>query len=204
MINLESLEIRQGAHLPHWTCDEAIYHVVFRLDDSLPKSVVDSWRRERENIIATANQMGRALSEDEERRLAYLFSEKVERFLDESHGECLLKKPPVAEIVAKTLQFFEGERYTLHAWCVMPTHVHIVVEPAHDHQLQKIVHSWKSFTSHRINEMLERKGKLWRHEAYDHIIRSEKEYRFQLSYVLYNPAKAGLKNWPWIWPKIAT
>jgi len=47
------IKIRQGAYLPHWTREGAIYAVTFRLADSLPKSVVQSWEFERLDIVRT-------------------------------------------------------------------------------------------------------------------------------------------------------
>src|ERR1700674_830878 len=69
---------RHGAYLPHWTIDSAWYAVTFRLWDSLPQRVVESWLFERKNIIKTAEQMNRPLSKHEEDRLRHLYSEKVE------------------------------------------------------------------------------------------------------------------------------
>ena len=63
-----------------------------------------------------------------ERRLAELFSERIETYLDSGHGACCLTKPAMAQMVAKAIQQFEGERYRLWAWCVMPNHVHAVME----------------------------------------------------------------------------
>ena len=82
------LKRRHGAYLPHWTRDNAWYAVIFRLWDSLPQHVIESWLFERKNIVKRAEQLKRPLSEHEERRLAHLYSEKVERYLDAGHGSC--------------------------------------------------------------------------------------------------------------------
>src|SRR5205814_1882648 len=71
----------------------------------------------------------RPLSEHEERRLAHLYSEKVERYLDAGYGTCYMNDDRVAAVVANALLHFEGSRYSLAAWCVMPNHVHVVVQP---------------------------------------------------------------------------
>src|SRR6185503_4600336 len=120
---------RHGAYLPHWTRDGAWYAVTFRLWDSLPKYVIESWLFERKNIVKTAEQMNRPLSEHEERRLAHLYSEKVERYLDAGHGCCFMKDYRVAELVTKSIHHFDEQRYSLAAWCVMPNHVHVVFQP---------------------------------------------------------------------------
>ena len=192
------ITFRHGAYLPHWTREGAIYAVTFRLADSLPDSVVESWKFEREDIVKTARQMGRPLSEAEETRLDKLFSEKVEAYLDSGAGECWMKSDDIAGIVAGALQHFDDARYRLFAWCVMPNHVHTVVQPFAGYELPNIVHSWKSFTSKEANRVMGRTGQFWQPEPYNHLIRDEEDLRRQVEYVLTNPARAGLKNWKWV------
>ena len=120
---------RRGAYLPHWTRDGAWYAVTFRLWDLLPQQVIQSWIFERKNIVKTAEQMKRPLSEREEQRLAHLYSEKIEQYLDVGHGSCFMKDQRVAELVRNALLHFDGGRYRIAAWCVMPNHVHVVVKP---------------------------------------------------------------------------
>lgn len=200
---------RRGAYLPHWTRDGGWYSVTFHLWDSLPQQVIESWLFERKNIIKTAEQMKRPLSELEEQRLAHLYFEKVERYLDAGYGSCFMKKPRVAMVVQNALFHFNEARYSLAAWCVMPNHVHVVVQPfagkeimagtAVPHsELSDILHSWKSFTSKEANKLLARSGEFWQTESYDHLIRNEAEFRHAVRYVLHNPIKARLKNWRWV------
>ena len=194
-----TLSIKLGDNLPHWTCESAIYHVSFHLADSIPSATKNFWMREREEIVERAAQQGRFLSEDEEKRLLYLYSEKIARFLDSGYGACHMMNPAVADLIEKAIRHFDGDHYRLHAWCIMPNHVHVIVQPMNEHPIGKIVHSWKSFTASKANEILGNKGQLWQHESYDHIIRSEKEYRFQINYVWENPEKAGFRKWKWRW-----
>ncbi|WP_020505454.1 Eco57I restriction-modification methylase domain-containing protein [Lamprocystis purpurea] len=190
-----SLVIASGENLPHWTCDQAVYHVSFRLADSVPQAKREEWIAERERLAENAKRANRELTAEEEDRIRFLYSERIEKFLDTGHGDCLMNHPPIAELVAGALRHFDGQRYSLHAWCVMPNHVHVIVEPLPGHDLSNIIHSWKSFTAHEINKRLQRRGDVWQHDAYNHIIRSEKEYRFQIAYVWENPDKAGLTDW---------
>ncbi|TVP78299.1 MAG: ATP-dependent helicase [Puniceicoccaceae bacterium] len=194
-----SLKIRAGENLPHWTCEHAIYHVSFRLFDSLPASKLEAWRQERTQLEAAATAKDGALSEAEAQRIHNLFSEKVETFLDSGIGECWLRDFAIAGIVSDALHHFDGERYRLHAFCIMPNHVHVLVETlTAAFPLEKIVHSWKSFTSNRINQVLRRTGQVWQHEPFDHIVRDEAEYKKQFAYILNNPRKAGIcaPTWP--------
>ena len=194
-----SIQVRQGAYLPHWTREGAIYAVTFRLADSLPQLVLESWKFERQDIIKTAQQMNRPLSDAETARLDKLFSEKVEQYLDAGAGECWMqRREDVAQVVSGALQHFDGARYELFAWCVMPNHVHAVLQPFPGYELSKIVHSWKSFTSKEANRLIGRTGQFWQPEPYDHLVRDEKDFWCQVEYVLTNPARAGLENWKWV------
>ena len=195
---LEPVNIRRGAYLPHWTQAGATYAVCFRLGDALPSDVLRQWSAEREDIVKTARQLGRDLSDEERQRLATLHSEKVEKWLDSGHGACWLKDERIAETVRGALAHFEGDRYTLLAWCIMPNHVHVILRPEGTHQLPDILHSWKSYTSKEANKLLNRTGEFWQAEYYDHLIRNEDDFRKQVAYVLANPARAGLAEWKWV------
>ncbi|HZO99007.1 MAG TPA: type ISP restriction/modification enzyme, partial [Terriglobia bacterium] len=193
-----TIRIRYGAYLPHWTHEGATYAVCFRLADSLPESVVETWRFERNDIVKTAKQMNRPLSAHEQERLDQLFSERVEKFLDEARGECWMQRDEVAAVVAGALRHFDSQRYRLVAWCVMPNHVHAVLQPLPGYDLAGIIHSWKSFSSKEANRVLGRSGEFWQPEYYDHLIRDEQDFVRQVEYVLTNPQRAGLENWKWV------
>ena len=47
----------------------------------------------------------------------------------------------------QALLFFNGTRYQLDAWVIMPNHVHVVVSPGHKREVHEIVHSWESFAA---------------------------------------------------------
>jgi REP element-mobilizing transposase RayT len=106
--------------------------------------------------------------------------------------------------MVSTWSLFDGSRYQLHAWVVMPNHVHVIIEPLGSHSLQKVVHSWKSFTAKRMRGaamLLESHGRVWQPEYFDRFIRDEKHYRAAVEYIHENPVKAGLaanaENWEW-------
>ena len=194
----KDVQIRYGTCLPHWTQEHATYAITFRLADALPAKVVGDWESERREIVKRAHRQKRELTDAEQRRLAELFSEKVESYLDVGHGECWLRDERIAKVVTDALLHFDSQRYKLFAWCVMPNHVHVVVRPTREHRLSDILHTWKSFTSQRANRLLHRQGKFWQPESYDHLIRDERDLRNQVRYVIENPAKAGLKSWRWV------
>jgi len=160
--------------------------------------VVQSFEAERRDILATAKQMGRNLTVSEQKRLAKLFSERIELHLNASRGQCYLKNPDVASLVARALGHFDGNRYRLFAWCIMPNHVHVVFQAHPGQGLAEIVQTWKSFIAHQANRLLRRKGEFWQREYYDHLIRYPGEFERIVRYVAENPIKAGLKDWPWV------
>lgn len=190
--------VRTRGKLPHWEEDHAIYFVTFRLADSLPKSILRAFEFERKNIVATAKQMGRRLSLQEEKRLEELFSDQIQTKLDAGIGRCFLAKPSVGKLVAEVLQHFNLCRYRIYAWCVMPNHVHVLFRIFEGHALAGIVHAWKSYSSNRANRILRRSGRFWQREYYDHIVRSEDEFYRVVSYIAENPKKAGLRDWRWV------
>ena len=145
--------------------------------------------------------MGRPLSEHEQQRLQKLHSERVETYLDAGHGECWLRQAAIAQLVADALRHFNAQRYRLHAWCIMPNHVHVIVDPIAGNELPAVLHSWKSFTAKAANRILSRTGEFWQTEYYDHLIRDEGDYAHALRYLLENPVVAGLRDWPWVWSR---
>ena len=185
--------------LPHWELGAASYFVTFRLADSLPEPVLEGYEFERRDILPTARHQGRKLTGEEVRRLDELFSERIERYLDSGVGACRLARPDIAELVANALRYFDGQRYCLHAWCLMPNHVHTVFTILPAGSLDGILHSWKSFTAKQANKLLGAPGTFWQREYYDRLIRDADEYRNFVNYTLENPARAGLKNWKWVW-----
>ncbi len=200
-LDTQSLVISSGENLPHWQCNNAIYHISFRLADSVPRSVRERWLSEREHLIAHAQQ-NKEFSVEIERKIQYLYSEQIEKHLDVGYGNCYLRKTEIAALVANSLIHFDNMRYRLHAWCIMPNHVHVIVEAMPNQNISKIIHSWKSYTAHRANEILGLTGDFWQKDAYNHIIRSQKEYYFQIRYTWENPEKARLQNWQWRWKTV--
>jgi putative transposase len=115
-------------------------------------------------------------------------------------GSCALRKPEVAYMVQNALRHFEGQRYVLSAWCVMPNHVHAVVTPMTGHSPSDILHSWKSFSAHRANKILETLGTFWERESFDHLIRDLEQFEGFIRYIELNPVVAGLCSKPGLWP----
>jgi REP element-mobilizing transposase RayT len=127
----------------------------------------------------------------------FLSSSKVEAALDTGFGTCWMRDDRIAELVANALGHFDGDKYRLFAWCVIPNHVHAVIQPLEEYELSKILHSWKSFTGNTGNKNLNRSGEFWHREYCDHLIRNEQDLICSMEYVIGNPYKAELQDWEW-------
>ena len=189
---------RTRGYLPHWERNDGTYFVTFRLGDSLPKTALEELVRQRRMLTAARNS-GRKLLPVESVTKKRLSSSRIEAYLDSGAGECWFKRPELAAVVANSLKFWDHKRYQLEAWCVMPNHVHVLFWLFNGESLASILGSWKKFTSRRINAMVNRRGRLWQDESYDHLIRDEQEFARAVQYILDNPRKAGLSAWPWVY-----
>ena len=164
-------------YLPHFDSPEMVQFVTFRLADSPPKAVAQALAALPDNLLQT------------------------DRKLDTGLGACWLARPDIAGIVESALLHFDGVRYRLLAWCIMPNHVHVIVEPGTDNPLDRIVHSWKSYSAQRANRLLVRNDPFWHRDYFDRFMRDEDHLNRTIHYVENNPVKAGLISeaieWPW-------
>lgn len=200
-----SASIRSRGYLPHWEKDLAVYFVTFRLADSLPQKLIAEIRKERELLqrtifVAPASRRLSSPLPPDRTRLKKLNAllRRAETCLDKGLGHCYMRLPDVAGIVARAIQHFDGDRYRLFAWCVMPNHVHILFSPSSKSTLASTLQSWKSYSAHHANAALHRSGVFWQREYFDHLVRSESHVFKFAKYIEQNPAKAGLRNWPWV------
>ena len=186
--------------LPHLKREGGTYFVTFRLAGTLPQAELVRFKAEREAILQSALAAKRPLTWKEQEELFRWYSARVDKHLDAGHGECWLQMPEIARLVAAAMQFHQGLRFDLPAWCVMPNHVHVVVRPLAGWTLSQILKSWKGFTGRAANERLERTGRpFWQTESYDHLIRDENDLRRCCHYTVMNPVNAGLCVRPEAW-----
>ncbi len=121
--------------------------------------------------------------------------------MDSGFGACLLKDPRVASVVREVWLNRHMHEYLLHAWVIMPNHVHVLIDVAPSTRLCTILEAWKSVSARRINAVLARSGQLWQKESWDRYIRNAVHYERAVSYIYENPVKAGLversEDWRW-------
>lgn len=117
-------------------------------------------------------------------------------------GPLYLLRPEIASLVVTAIQHGEQQllKYQLHAYVVMPNHVHLLITPRE--ALRRITHSLKRFTSRRANELLHLTGQpFWQEESYDHLVRDAEGFERIVRYIENNPVRAGLaknpNDFPW-------
>lgn len=172
----------QRGYLPHHDVPGIRQFVTLRLVDAMPVSRRSEW----EALLR--------IEDDRHRR------SKLEEYLDRGLGECWLRRPRIAALVENAFRFFDGQRYRLRAWAVMPNHAHVLVE-VWQTPLAEVLHSWKSFTAREANRLLGRRGAFWEREYWDAKMRHDEQEREAARYIEANPVKAGLtkeaRKWAW-------
>ncbi len=194
--------LHERGYLPHLKREGAAYFVSFRLAGTLPREVLLRFKQERDAILENAKAHRAPLTLTQQEQLFLWYCDKVDTYLDAGHGECFLLQPKLAELVAGAFKFFDGDRYDLRAWVVMPNHTHVVEWPRPPWTLSQVLHSWKSFTANEANRRLGRQGQpFWQVESFDHLVRNDEDLVRCCAYTVNNPVKAGLcaqiEDWPW-------
>ena len=124
------------------------------------------------------------MAKDARNRLSDCYHTTLENALEQGHGPAWLGDAQVAKVVSNALGYFDGDRYDLLTWCVMPNHVHAIVRPLGENTVSDILQSWKAFTAREGNKLLGRHGAFWQAESYDHLIRGTDDLSNQRAYIL--------------------
>ena len=203
-------------YLPHRDEASLVQHVTVHFADSLPKSAIEQVEHSLEALPDDRRKV-------ERRR-------RLHEWVDAGHGSCILRHPDMAEMVENTLLHFNNTRYRLHAWVVMPNHIHVLFQPIDGWALNKIVASWKKFTARKIRDYfrdanreigdpgnanlpigssptppgfptgIQELSPVWHREYWDRFVRNERHYEQVVAYIHNNPVTAGLVERPESWP----
>jgi REP element-mobilizing transposase RayT len=125
----------------------------------------------------------------------------LDRLLDQaSTGPLSLRKPDIASMVVDAIHHRDLQQDRLHAYVVMPNHVHLMITPLVD--LSKVMQSLKRFTAREGNRILRLTGQpFWQDESYDRLVRNETEFARITRYIEMNPVHAGIatapEQFPW-------
>ena len=172
----------QRGYLPHRDAPGLTQFVTCRLHDSFPAGRRAEW----EALLRI---------EDNRRRRI-----KLEQYLDLGHGACWLRRPEIAALAEGALRHFDGQRYQMLAWVVMPNHIHVAVR-TQEVPLAQVLQSWKRFVGREANKLLCRQGPFWEREYWDTYMRDEEQLTRARRYIEQNPLKAKLvgqaRDWPW-------
>jgi putative DNA methylase len=172
-------------YLPHFDGGEIIQFITLRLADSVPNKVINTWQSQ--------------LQFESVESARFILEERIEKYLDNGFGECWLKGPPIATVVEDSLKHFDGTRYDLLSWVIMPNHTHFMIRPKAGFDLSSILKNHKSFTAKESNKIIGRQGQFWQEDYFDRRIRDSNHYIDTLEYIDFNPVNAGLCRNPREW-----
>jgi hypothetical protein len=176
-------------HLPHWHQDHVYAFVTWRLADALPQLTVDRIKRDRQLWF---NAHPQPWTIDTVRQYRVLFSNRIDKLMDSGAGACTLRHPGASRVVASTLAYFDGQRYDLEAYVVMPNHIHTLVRLGDADLLPNIVHSWKSYSAKQLAGFARNPRRVWQSGYWDRLVRDPKHVAFYGRYIEGNPENARL------------
>ncbi len=172
--------------LPHYDPGSIPQFLTWRCADSVPKEKMTE-------ILASTDHLD--THERSNRRMS-----ELERVLDSGLGTCPLRASAHGHLVQDFLQAHDAALYDLHAWVVMPNHVHVLLTPRPGKSLAYVVNRIKGATSRAINVARGASGTLWQEQYFDRFIRDQEHFRRVAEYIHGNPIKAGLCKGVLDWP----
>jgi len=197
-------EILESArNLPHLDQTGSLTFVTMRLADSMPKEVVTKWHHEIESWLVENGLANRniedilgdpAVHPKRKQELKRFKHRRWHGHLDDCHGACPLRDPKLAEEVGKSLLHFNGMRYDLERFIVMPNHAHVLIQMRSGYELRKEFGGIMRFSGRTINRRMGKAGEFWQSEPFDHIVRSLDQFCYLQTYILENPLKARLRE----------
>jgi putative transposase len=99
-----------------------------------------------------------------------------------------------ARLMIATLKHYAADRFTLHAYVIMPDHLHSLITPGET--IEKAVQLIKGGFSYRARRELGWNGEIWQTGFTDHRIRNNEDWVRHLEYIRSNPVEAGLAEDP--------
>jgi len=192
-------------NLPHIHPEGHPFFITFNLVDSIPREVAAELEAQRKRELQTVK------NPNERYQIQKKYFARYDDWLDRCQdGHRWLESENIAQTVADEIHKEDARLYRLLAYCIMPNHVHLLIESL----LQELPHHkgksaispiadtmrlLKGRTARYCNLALNRPGAFWHHESYDHYVRDEDELARIIAYILNNPVKAGLaqewKDW---------
>lgn len=184
--------------LPHWDQAGTYVFVTFRLIDSLPQQLT----QDRAALLSAAGidpnvvDLKAAINKLPPREASVLrwkLFVSWDSQLDAFCSECRLRRPDISKIVSDGLLKFEGDRYTMAAFVVMPNHVHLLAAFREEGMITKQGAAWRRYFAREINALIGRNDHFWQEDQFDHLVRSEASFDRIRRYIIDNPGKAKLR-----------
>jgi len=189
--------------LPHWDAPNSTFFITSCLANSIPATGRLDIAAFEERMARQPTPMQFSIHEWKARRESRLFI-RHDDWLDLRPARRWLEDPRLAALISNAIRHFDGHRYDLLAYVVMPSHVHWVFRPRAEWFAREIrpddqrspreiiLHSVQTFTAVAGNRLLRRSGVFWQRESYDRCVRDERELERVVAYIEHNPVKAGL------------
>jgi putative transposase len=199
--------------LPHIQPKDSLFFITFRLFGSLPANIITALREEYESEVRLLKEESQARRDHFDPSVLHRwYFERFDEFLEKySESPKYLSNNAVAQTIADSIQHWNDKRYTVVCYCIMPNHVHMVIDIGGftvdeyrnktSYRLSRIMETLKGYTAKAANKILSRNGHFWQKESYDHVVRDGNELNRIIRYVMDNPVKAGLVSIPeeWKW-----
>ena len=181
---------KTGTRIPHWVQEGASYFITFRCADSIPTGLARQWSHERECWL---NAHPPPWTEEEERAYTEKFTARMEEWLDQGMGACLLRDQANRDLLEQALIRFDGIRLDVDGYVIMPNHVHLIIHPHENEDPIRLIGGMKGASARAIQARMGKSGEtFWMPDEYNRIIRDAKELVAYRHYLEINPLRAGL------------
>jgi carbamoylphosphate synthase large subunit len=115
-VDTDAPVIQTRRRLPHWEQQGATFFITFRLADAVPQKLLRQWKEELETWRKFHPEPWDASTKYEYQKR---FHDAREAWLDQGHGECVLRRPQIAATIANSLRHFDGDRYALDSFVLL-------------------------------------------------------------------------------------
>ena len=180
----EYVHITKGHKLPHWYQQGKTQFVTFRLADSLPQSKMEEYRLLKEQWTKEHPQ---PWTKTEQEEYDKLIGARLNKWLDDGLGSCVLKRDDARKCLEEALAFYDGREYFIHAYVIMPNHVHILLTPIGNTNVVDILGRVKGYSAKKINQTIGSSGELWQKDMFDRMVRSDENFNSIIEYIRTNP-----------------
>lgn len=180
---LEPILIKCG-NLPHWFQENKLIYDTLRIGDSIPFDILQDYLKKKDEFTKLHQK---PWSPETKTIFEIQIKRVIEKYLDSGYGACYFKDPMVREIIEEEFEKFNGIRYQLFDYVIMPNHMHFLILPSPEIDYDKLIGNIKRKTAIKINSYLKRNGQVWQREGFDRIVRDYKNLVEIIQYIHDNP-----------------